>query len=68
MKTANGKVQRPVLSVIACVAGLVVATPAQNYSIDWSTVDRGGGMSTGGVYCVSGTIGQADAGIASGGN
>ena len=34
---------------------------AQNYSINWSTID-GGGSSTGGVYSVSGTIGQPDAG------
>ena len=34
----------------------------QNYSIDWSTTDGGGGTSTGGVYSVSGTIGQPDAG------
>jgi hypothetical protein len=31
------------------------------YSIDWFTIDGGGGTSTGGVYAVSGTIGQADA-------
>ena len=37
------------------------------YSIDWSTIDGGGGTSTGGVYTVSGTIGQPDAGTASGG-
>lgn len=41
---------------------------AQQYSIDWSTVDGGGGTSTGGVYLVSGTIGQPDAGAMSGGN
>jgi hypothetical protein len=38
------------------------------YSIDWSTIDGGGGTSTGGVYTVSGTIGQPDAGTMSGGN
>jgi hypothetical protein len=32
------------------------------YSIDWSTIDGGGGTSTGGVYSVSGTLGQPDAG------
>ena len=32
------------------------------YSIDWSTIDSGGGTSTGGVYSVTGTIGQPDAG------
>ncbi|MSU58561.1 MAG: hypothetical protein EXS35_10345 [Pedosphaera sp.] len=41
---------------------------AQSYSIDWSTIDGGGGTSTGGVYTVSGTIGQPDAGAMSGGN
>ncbi|MCW5550734.1 MAG: hypothetical protein KIS67_01075 [Verrucomicrobiae bacterium] len=32
------------------------------YAIDWYTIDGGGGTSTGGVYSVSGTIGQPDAG------
>ena len=38
------------------------------YAIDWSTIDGGGGTSTGGVFTVSGTIGQPDAGRMSGGN
>ncbi|SRR6266446_4791295 len=41
---------------------------AQNYSIDWFTVDGGGGTSTGGAFSVSGTVGQPDAGHLSGGN
>src|SRR5664279_55516 len=42
---------------------------AQNYSIDWYKVAGGGGTSTGGVYAVSGTIGQPDASAPlSGGN
>lgn len=51
------------------VAALCLLTPvlgfhahAQTYSIDWFTVDGGGGTSTGGVYTVTGTIGQPDAG------
>lgn len=32
------------------------------FSIDWHTIDGGGGTSTGGVYSVTGTIGQPDAG------
>lgn len=40
----------------------------ENYSLDWSTIDGGGGTSTGGVYAVSGTIGQPDAGAMIGGN
>lgn len=44
-------------------------TRAQTYSINWHTMDGGGGTSTGGVYSVSGTVGQPDAGIAmTGGN
>ncbi|HNQ73818.1 MAG TPA: hypothetical protein PKN95_09465 [Verrucomicrobiota bacterium] len=39
-----------------------ISVPAQTYSIDWYTIDGGGGTSTGGVYSVSGTIGQPDAG------
>ena len=34
----------------------------QSYSIDWFKVAGGGGTSTGGIYSVSGTIGQQDAG------
>jgi hypothetical protein len=39
-----------------------------SYTIDWHSIDGGGGTSTGGVYSVSGTIGQPDAGKMSGGN
>ena len=42
-------------------SALCFAAQAQ-YSIPWSTIDGGGGTSTGGVYSVSGTIGQHDAG------
>ena len=41
---------------------------AQSYAIDWFTIDGGGGTSTGGVYSLSGTIGQPDAGRMAGGN
>ena len=34
---------------------------AQTYSIDWHKIAGGGGTSTGGVYALSGTIGQHDA-------
>jgi hypothetical protein len=35
---------------------------AQQYSIDWHKVAAGGGTSTSGVYSISGTVGQQDAG------
>jgi hypothetical protein len=38
------------------------ATHAQTYSIDWFTIDGGGGTRTGGVYSATGKIGQPDAG------
>jgi hypothetical protein len=45
-----------------CLLLLSLSARAQSYSIDWSTIDGGGGTSAGGVYSVSGTIGQPDAG------
>lgn len=52
--------------------GILLATSlcltAQQYTIDWYTIDGGGGTSTGGGYTLSGTIGQPDAGTLTGGN
>jgi hypothetical protein len=45
----------------------VATTCAQPFTVDWFTVDGGGGTSAGGIYSVSGTIGQPDAGAMSGG-
>src|SRR5436189_1812116 len=58
------------VSVLALLLLTFVPTSAsaQNYSIDWFSIDGGGGSSTGGVYSVTGTIGQPDAGHMSGGN
>jgi len=57
------------LSFLALLVGFAVGrAAAETYSIDWSTIDGGGGTSTGGVYSVSGTIGQPDAGHMNGGN
>ena len=49
-----------ILFALALFAGML-ASNAQTYSIPWSTIDGGGSTSTGGVYSVSGTIGQPDA-------
>ena len=56
------------LAATVVLAVAVSSARAQSYSIDWYTIDGGGGTSTGGVYTVSGTIGQPDAGHMSGGN
>jgi len=54
-----------ILSVLLFCVGAV----GQNYSVDWFKIAGGGGTGTGGVYSISGTMGQADAGAAmSGGN
>ena len=57
------------ISVLAFWLVLSAAQAQISYSIDWFTIDGGGGTSTGGVYSVSGTIGQPDAsGAVTGGN
>jgi hypothetical protein len=52
---------------VLLLALAVFAADAQDYAVDWWTVDGGGGTSTGGVYALSGTIGQPDTGEMSGG-
>jgi len=60
--------QRSAVGLAVLVLALAVFTAdAQDYAIDWWTVDGGGGTSTGSVYSVSGTIGQPDAGELRGG-
>jgi hypothetical protein len=49
------------------LAALVANSALADYSINWFTFDGGGGTSTGGVFTVTGTIGQPDAGTMSGG-
>ncbi len=51
-----------------CLLTALAVHAQTNYSIKWSTVDGGGGTSTGGLYQVSGTIGQPDAGTLRGGS
>ena len=51
-----------VLALLSTLNSQLSTAFAQSYSIDWFTIDGGGGTSTGGVYSVSGTTGQPDAG------
>src|ERR1044072_1315143 len=46
----------------------VAPTLAQTYAIDWFTIAGGGGTGTGGVFRVTGTLGQPDAGTMRGGD
>jgi len=60
MKT---KVKLAALALLLSTINYPLSTlHAQSYSIYWYKVAGGGGMSTGGTYSVSGTIGQHDAG------
>src|SRR5882672_6461708 len=65
--TCRGPMKTTKLIILILSLGATLAR-AQNYSIDWFTIDGGGGTSTGGVYSISGTIGQPDAGHMSGGS
>jgi hypothetical protein len=56
------------LAIFSFLVSTSVLLP-QSYNVDSYCISGGGGVSTGGVYSVSGTIGQHDAGNAmSGGN
>ena len=61
---------RAILKILPTVVMLCTATVAgaQNYAIDWYSIDGGGGNSTNNQYSLSGTIGQPDAGHMSGGS
>ena len=60
--------RKPRVGAAAVLLVLTASVVRAQFSIDWSTIDGGGGTSTGGVYTVSGTVGQPDAGVMSGGN
>jgi len=46
---------------------IATASASAQYSINWFTLDGGGGQSSGGDYTLTGTIGQPDAATSSGG-
>ena len=50
------------------IAPLTMAQTGGNYDLGWNTCDGGGGTSSSGSYALSGTIGQPDAAVMSGGN
>jgi hypothetical protein len=53
---------------LAAALFLVPIVHAQSFSIDWFTIDGGGGPSTGDGFTLNGTVGQPDASTMSGGN
>jgi hypothetical protein len=56
---------RQILTITLFAAALCAAAPAQ-FTIDWHTIDAGGGISGGGGFQLSGAIGQHDAGPSGG--
>lgn len=67
LPTRNSRAARFSGVILGTVFALGAGSAQAQYSIDWFTLDGGGGVSTGGGYEVRGTIGQPDAGMASGG-
>ena len=64
----NHKLMWPtmVLLVALCVTATVYAQAGGDFDLSWNTIDNGGGVSTGGDFGLSGTIGQAEAGVVAG--
>jgi len=58
MKRSNASSR---LALLATLTLAPVLAFADTYDLSWYTIDGGGGTSTGGVFSVSGTIGQPDA-------
>ncbi len=61
-KLGRGNCQLPICHfVLLLLLLLTTGIHAQTFSLDWFTIDSGGGTSTGGAYRLSGTIGQPEA-------
>ena len=56
------------LVIAALLLGRASAAPTSGYTLDWWTLDAGGGSSAGGGYSLSGGVAQPDDGAMSGGN
>ena len=59
--------KRMISLIVVSTAYLLLTVPAVgDYDISWYTIDGGGGVSSGGTYTLTGTIGQPDAAYGSG--
>lgn len=47
--------------LLSTVAASAETEGVPDFSIDWYTIDGGGGLSNGGAFTLTGTIGQPDA-------
>ena len=69
MKLIRPNVLSPNVIVTVLIASVLLgATTRGAYEIDWYTIDGGGGESAGGTYSLTGTAGQSDPGVMSGGD
>jgi hypothetical protein len=65
--TTTSKRLHPLFGCVALLLALTSVSLAQDFSIDWWSLDGGGGTSTGGTFAVSGIIGQSGVAGMSGG-
>jgi hypothetical protein len=66
MTNLNKRVLGVALGGVLATALPALAQTGGNFDLSWSTIDGGGGQSSGGVFVVMGTIGQPDAGLMTG--
>jgi len=60
---AQSKTWRLALAFCLLISTFCLCASAQDYTNKWFTVNGGGRSSTGGVYTITGTAGQPDAGV-----
>ena len=76
MSGQGGMMRHVTLALLTLVLALLLAASAalaqtgaeDEYSLNWYTVDGGGGFSSGGEYALRGTVAQPDAGALAGGD
>jgi hypothetical protein len=67
---AHASTEKGIIGLLAGCLLMIASASVQAagpYEITWSTIDGGGGRSSGGSYVLTGTIGQADAAYSAGG-
>jgi hypothetical protein len=57
----------PIILILLVSAAISHAQSGGGYDLTWNTLDGGGGIASGGVYELRGTLGQPDAGQISAG-
>ena len=67
-KKTIGDISRLAVWTILLVSVSAMGQTGGQYELSWSTIDGGGGTSSGGPYVLTGTIGQPDAAYSAGGS